>query len=77
MIIIEGLSKLHKYSTQPAAHSQDTNTNTGRGKGEDGDYERGKEDSRSSFSSFQIPVLLLVINYSNLFTMNIYNISVQ
>ncbi len=65
------MSKLHKYSTQPAAHSQDTNTD--RGKGEDGDYERRKEDSRSSFYSFQIPVLLLVINNSNLFN----RISVQ
>jgi hypothetical protein len=63
--------KTTQYNTQPAAHSQDTNT--GRGKGKDGDYERRKEDTRSSFYSFQIPVLLLVINNSNI----INRISVQ
>jgi hypothetical protein len=41
------MSKLHKYSTQPAAHSQDTNT--GRGTGEDGDCERRREDGDLPF----------------------------
>ncbi len=39
--------KTTQYSTQPAAHSQDTNT--GRGKGEDGDYERRREDGDLPF----------------------------
>jgi hypothetical protein len=41
------MSKLHKYSAQPAAHIQDTNT--GRSKGEDGDYERRGEDGDLPF----------------------------
>jgi hypothetical protein len=41
------MSKLHKYSTQPAAHSQDTNTS--RGKGEDSDYDRRKKDGDLPF----------------------------
>ncbi len=39
--------KTTQYSTQPAAHSQDTNT--GRGKEEDGDCERRREDGDLPF----------------------------
>jgi hypothetical protein len=57
------LSKLHKYSTQPAAHSQDTNT--GRSKGEDGDYERSREDGDLPFSKLKSlcyywPLIILI-----------------
>ncbi len=56
--------KTTQYSTQPAAHSQDTNT--GRGKGEDGDYdERRREDGNLPFPKLKSlyyywPLIILI-----------------
>jgi hypothetical protein len=50
LLIVVRLSTVkttQQYSTQPAAHSQDTNT--GRGKGEDGDCERRRGDGDLPF----------------------------
>ncbi len=59
------LSKLHKYSTQLAAHSQDTNTGTRRSKREDGDYERRWEDGDLPFPTLKSmyyywPLIILI-----------------
>jgi hypothetical protein len=67
----EGLQlcvKTTQYSTQPAAHSQDTNT--GRGKGEDGDCERRREDGdlpfpklKSLYYYWQLIILIYLTEY--------------
>ncbi len=57
------MSKLHKYSTQPAAHSQDTNT--GRSTREDGDCERRRDDGDLPFPKLKSlcyywPLMILI-----------------